>query len=465
MFTEKSLRRKIMQYVGPTRMIALSFLLVILFGSILLCLPIANRLEPLSYLDNLFISTSATCVTGLVPVNIMEQYNYFGYVVLLGLIQVGGLGIMSLIAFVLTLLKSRLFHTEKRMIQDALNKESLQDIPKFLKSIVKYTLFFELVGAGLIAIVFIPDFGLLKGIFNSVFLSVSAFCNAGIDNFSYYSLAEYATNPIINITVGALIVIGGLGFAVWFDLRNRLFRRDKKRRFNFKIAVQSLTVQTKIVIITTVGLILSGAVLFLISEILSKTTFDGMNPIEVIQTSIFQSITLRTAGFSTVDFSLLQDSSLFFMLGYMLIGGSPGGTAGGVKTTALVMMILMVKSQLENQETIVLFKRTIVKAAFHRALMVIVCYVMVLFVAVFILSITESIAFLPLLFEAVSAIATVGLSAGVTPLLSEIGKIVIIILMFIGRVGPITIALSLIKRKGTIKPHEVIYPNGEVLIG
>ncbi len=461
---ENSLRVKLMRKIGATRMITLSFIFVILLGAILLTLPFSNNLDPLSFLDNLFISTSATCVTGLVPANIMEQYNYFGYSILLVLIQIGGLGVMSLIAFVITVTKHKLYHSEKRMLQNALNKDSLQDIPKFLRSIIIYTFVFETIGALLIMTKFIPIFGISKGIYNSIFLSVSAFCNAGIDNFSLFSLAEYSSDVLINATVASLIIIGGLGFAVWFDLRKRFIER-LNGKYSLKKMFSLLNLHSKVVLITTLCLIVSGTVLMLITESFNSETLGSMSTFDKIQAAIFQSITLRTAGFSTIDIGLLQDTTLMFMCLYMFIGGSPGGTAGGIKTTAFVMMVMFVRSQLVGNDKLTAFKRTIPMQVFHKAFMVGLLYVILIFVSLFLLTISEDIAFLPLLFEVVSAIGTVGLSASVTPLLSDFGKIVIMILMFAGRVGPITIILSMVKKKSKNKSHEVEYPTSEILIG
>lgn len=465
MFGNLTLREKLMRKLGPTRLLALSFLLLIFLGAILLGLPFTNKTgQALNFLDSLFIATSATCVTGLVPTALFSQYNIWGHTVILLLIQIGGLGVMSLIAFALTMMKQRLHHSEKKMIQDALNKDDLQDVPRFLRNIIQYTFIFEGLGAALLALRFVPLYGLKQGLYNAVFLSVSAFCNAGMDNFSLVSLADFAADPLVNGVVAVLIVTGGLGFAVWFDLRKRLpewFRRKQPLRR----VVISLTVHSKIVLLMTGGLLVSGMLLVLFVEFNNPATLGAMNFFEKLQAAFFQSVTLRTAGFSTLDFSGLSDTSLFFMLIYMLIGGSPGGTAGGIKTTAVVMMFLIIRAQLANNDKVTLFKRTIPNSTFHRAFVITITYILILFVSIFILSITESVGFLPLVFEAVSAIATVGLSAGVTPLLSDIGKMIIIILMFVGRVGPITIVLSMVKFKRLHKPSEVLYPQGDILIG
>lgn len=457
-------RSRVMRKIGSTRLLALSFLFVIILGTVLLLLPVCSNNSPLGFIDTLFIATSATCVTGLVPVSLFEQYNIIGHTVILLLIQIGGLGLMSLIAFAMIILKHRLHYSEKKMIQDALNKQDLQDVPRFLKSIVQYSFFFEMIGALLIMVRFVPRFGILQGIYNSVFLSVSAFCNAGMDNFSHFSLNEYVTDPYLNLIVAALIIVGGLGFTVWFDLSLQT-KNSIRKKYNCKKWFSSLSIHTKIVLLMTVGLLASGTALFYLVESSNSLVLGNMSIPEKILVSFFQSVTLRTAGFSTVDFSLLRESSLFMMLGFMLIGGSPGGTAGGIKTTAVVMMFLIIRSQLAGNEDMTIFKRSISKESFHRAFVIAITYISILTVAIFLLSLTENATVLSLCFEAVSAIATVGLSAGLTASLSGFGKVIIILLMFIGRVGPITIVMAMTRFKALHKPSEVRYPKTDILIG
>ena len=459
----RSLRIKILHQLGPTRMLALSFFALILVATILLCMPfVTDAPSQLSFLDNLFIATSVTTVTGIFPVVLSEHYNMIGHTIILILVQVGGLGVMSFIAFAMTVMKRRLYQSEKKMLQDSLSKEDLQDVPKFLKDIVKYTFFFEGLGAILFLFKFIPEYGLFQGIYNSIFLSVSAFCNAGIDNFSLNSLRMYVTDPLINFTVCALVVTGGLGFVVWFDLRKQMGYWMKSHE-SLKRFIYSLSLHTKIVLIMTTGLIIIGSMLFLLVE--NHHVLLSYNFLDKLQISIMQSITARTAGFSTIAVKELTDTGLMLMSLLMLIGGSPGGTAGGIKTTALVMLFLGIKAELTSEERMILFKRTIHFSAFQRAFVITLVYIVSLILALFILSMTESFSFMVLVFEAISAITTAGMSMGVTLHFSDLGKIVILILMFIGRVGPITIALSLFRSKIKHKSSEIIYPQSDVLIG
>lgn len=464
MLKNMSTRDKILKVIGPTRMIALSFALVIFTGSVLLSLPMSNMPgQSISYLDSLFVATSAVCVTGLLPVAIVNQFNLFGQTVIIFLMQIGGLGLMSLLALLLTVMRRKLHYSEKRMLADSLNKNDTDDIPRFLHNIFKYTMIFEGVGVILFCIRLVPEYGLFHGIYNSIFLSVSAFCNAGIDNMTASSLAVYATDPLINLTVCGLIITGGLGFAVWFDLRKNIVKFGKN---SIKKIWTSLTVHTRLVIIVTSILLASGTLLVVLFEYNNMGTLGWMSLPEKIMCGFFQSTTLRTAGFSTIDYSLLRDSTLFIMLAYMLIGGSPGGTAGGIKTTTFALMFLLIGSEVRNAEHITVFKRSIPRATFQKGFAICVMYICILFTAITILTLTDGErGFLPLAFEAFSAIATVGLSAGVTPLLSVIGKIIIISLMYIGRVGPISIILSLMRLRQNAKANSLVYPHGDVLIG
>lgn len=457
------LRERLMQKLGATRLIVLSFILIIFIGSCLLCLPMMNKGTPIAWIDSLFIATSATCVTGLIPVALAEQFNYWGLMVVLCLIQIGGLGLMSIVAFVMTMMKHRLYLNEKKLIQDALNKNDLHDVPRFLKTIVRYTFTFEGLGAVLLLFRFIPEYGVAKGIFHSIFLAVSAFCNAGMDSFSSVSLMDYATDPLVNFTITTLIITGSLGFAVWIDLKEKITLKWKKKKSSglFK----TFTVHTRVVLLMTLGLLISGTVLILMTEFTNLETLANLSFFDKLQVAYFQSVTLRTAGFSTVNFAQLRLSTCFVMLFYMIIGGSPGGTAGGIKTTTVAVLFLMVKSHLADNDSITLFKKSISEHVFKRSFVIAMMYGVILTVAIFILTITEKAEFMALLFETVSAIATVGLSLSLTPSLTMIGKIVVILLMFIGRVGPITVIYSMTKFKDYHKPKEVMYPKTDILIG
>jgi len=440
-----------------------SFLLVILLGSLLLGLPIANNREVLPYLDNLFIATSATCVTGLMPTVTMEQFSFVGQLILLILIQIGGLGLMTFIAFFVIIGKRnrKLKFSNKQVMMDTLNSFSVKDTQSFLINIFRYTFIFELSGAVLFSLRFIPKYGLSDGIFKSIFLSVSAFCNAGIDNLSDSSLVFLQTDPLINFVVIFLIIMGGLGFTVWFDIGKKLVK-GVKNKWQARQIFNSLFLHTKLVLLFNGFLLISGAVFIFIIEYNNPLILQGLNPFNKIMTSLFTSTTLRTAGFATVNFANFTNGSKVLMFLYMIIGGSPGGTAGGIKTTTFFIVWLMLLTELRGKKRIQIFNREIARTNFYRAFVIVGFYFVAVFIASIFLVNTEDLPPLSVLFEIFSAIGTVGLSTGITASLSVAGKVIITILMFMGRVGPLSIITSiLINRKET----SVRYPSAEVLIG
>lgn len=451
---------------SPTRRIAFSFFVVIIIGSILLSLPIANRMESTSYINHLFVATSATCVTGLVPIVVKEQYNLFGQLIILALIQIGGLGFLTLLNMMLVIFKKKLSYTNKIVMQEALNQSSMKDISLYIKRVIKYTFFFEGLGAILLCFVFIPEFGFVKGIYYSCFHSISAFCNAGFDILGSNSLIGYQSNYMINLIISGLIIAGGLGFVVWIDLRMAW----KKYKQNFKVFklqrfLYSLSLHTKIVLISTLILILVGTIGVFILEFDNSQTLGSLSLPDKILASFFQSVTLRTAGFATVDIASLHNPTKMLMCMIMFIGGSPAGTAGGIKTVTFVIILLYIHSLVLGSDHAKIMKRTISDQVVKRALTISIVSFFISIIGLFVLSITENIAFIDLVFEVFSAFATVGLTAGVTPSLTVAGKIMIIILMYIGRIGPITMVLIFAKRYSQMKGKDILYPQSDVLIG
>lgn len=451
-----------------SRKIALSFVVVILMGAFLLTLPISNRgwtwLNPL---DALFTATSATCVTGLVTKVTADQFTMFGQLVILLMIQIGGLGLMTIVAIFIIHLKSRLSLNDRLMMKEMLNQDSLSDMHNFIRSILRYTLIFEGCGAILLAIRFIPqyapEYGIVRGIFNSIFISISAFCNAGFDTMSATSLMPYVDDPLVNIVVMLLIVLGGLGFAVWFDLRDR-FRDLRKGKFTPSRFWKYLSLHTKLVLLMTSFLIVVPAVLIFCVEYNNPATLGALSLPGKLFAALFQSVTLRTAGFASLDIASLHQSTKFLMIICMFIGGSPGGTAGGVKTTTIAVLALLVLNQLKNRDEVVAFKRSITQSVVIRSAMILFINLFSLVIGLFILTLSEKATFLHLFFEAVSAMATVGLSANVTPTLTVVGKVVIILLMYIGRIGVITLIISIIRGKGSAQ-KTLSYPSGHVIVG
>ena len=451
------LRSYVVNKFSVAKILASSFLFMIIMGTLLLSLPISNNREVLPLIDNLFTATSATCVTGLLTTVALEQYSVFGRFVILILIQFGGLGLMSFISIVLMFIKTKLEFKERMLMKDALNKMDFSDLRHYIYGIFKFTFFFEILGALIMSPVLIAEYDFLGGIAQSIFLSVSAFCNAGIDCFGATSLMAYQNNPIIVFTMTALIITGGLGFAVWFDYKEKLGLLVRFKKNVYK----KLNIHTKLVTAITVSLILFGMVFIFVAEY--NNSMASLSLPSKIMNSFFNSVTLRTAGFYTIDYSVLNRITKVFMCIFMLIGGSPGGTAGGIKTTTFFLLIIMTISDIRNEKHMHVYGKHILKKNFIKAYVVFIFYLASIILAFMTLLVSENFDALDLLFEIVSAIGTVGLSTGLTPLLSGFGKVVIIVLMFIGRVGPITIAYSL--RKSTRNDTGIRYPQTEIMVG
>ncbi len=465
-----SFRHWIIKKIGTTRIAVLSFVFIILLGSLLLSLPISNLENTgndVSYLNHLFVATSATCVTGLVPYPLASQYTTFGFIVIATLIQIGGLGVMTLFAFILTLLKEKLYQSEKRLLHDTLNTSSLSEIPRFLHKIFKYTFTFEMIGFILLAFKFVPKFGVSKGLFSSLFLSISAFCNAGMDSFSMNSLIDYVNDPLINFVIPMLIIMGGLGFSVWFDLSSSFKKMSKTfHKGDIIYALKHLQIHTKLVLLMTSALIIFGFVSTYLIEFNNPNTLGPLNALEKMYPAFFTSITLRTAGFATLDMGLCRPASLFIMIFLMLIGGSPGGTAGGIKTTTMLVIIITIVTLAKDESAdINIWRRRITTKTFMRSMIIASYYFVFLFIALMILLVSDpELSLMTLMYEATSAIATVGLSMNATGLLSEVGRFVIICLMLFGRVGPMSIVLFMM-RNHKVKKGSIHYPHADVLIG
>ncbi len=449
----------------PAQKIVTSFMLVILVGTILLMLPISNRDgKMLGVVDALFTATSATCVTGLVTTVTADQFTSFGHLIILILIQIGGLGLMTLMAVFILMLKSRLTMREKITVKEMLNQDCVFDMRKFILDIIKYTFLFEGIGTFLLSFRMIQHFGWVHGISKALFLSVSAFCNAGFDTLGSVSLAAYGRDPFVSIPIMILIVLGGLGFAVWFDLRDK-FTPFLKRQISFQKFKKSLTLHSKVVLYMTGILIIATAFIILCIESQNPNTLKDMAFPEKVMTSLFESIALRTAGFTSIAYGSLNVATKFFMLIIMFIGGSPGGTAGGIKTTTVAIFVLFLWSSLRGKEITTLKRRTIQREVAIRALSILTINIIVLFTGIFLLCLTESQNFLDIAFEAVSAMATVGSSLGITADLTIAGKFIIIVMMFVGRIGITTLLISLIKPKQSMNTNHVTFPTGHVIVG
>ena len=422
-----------------TQIILLSFLLVILIGSVLLALPISSTNGiAVPYIDALFTATTSTCVTGLVTLPTFSTWSVFGQIVILILIQVGGLGVITITTGLMLLLNRKLGISDRLLIQDAFNLNTMSGLVKFVKNVLFGTLIIEGLGAVLYMFVFVPEFG-AKGIWISVFNSISAFCNAGIDIIAENSLCDYATNPLINLVTSTLIILGGLGYIVWWDVLRVVKSRSPKNRKIFR----HLTLHSKIAITVTASLILAGAILIFIFEYANPLTIGEMNLFDKIQVSFFQSVTTRTAGFASVPQENLTNASAAISLLLMMIGGSPVGTAGGMKTVTLAVLICSAFATIRNKNSATLFGRRISDDSVKKAVAVVVMFLTICATSTVFILATSNASAIDVVYETVSATATVGLSRNFTATLNAFGKLIIIVTMYFGRVGPISLAVAL----------------------
>ena len=435
--------KKITDRVSPTQIIMMGFLALILFGTLLLMLPVASAAgEATNFTDALFTATSAVCVTGLMTLPTFSHWSLLGQIILLILIQVGGLGIIATTFIIFVILKKRIGMRERILIHEAYALDTFQGLGKVILRIFKGALLVELTGAVLYSFQFIPEFGVAKGIWFSVFHAVSAFCNAGIDLLSSSSLCGYVDNPLVNFTTMFLIVTGGIGFCVWWDIIRVVKNAVKIKRFKGQL-FHRLTVHSKLAIVTTAVLLGGGTLLLLILEWNNNATIGNMSVGQKIMASMFQAVTDRTAGFLTIPQENFTDAGMIVNLMLMFIGGSPAGTAGGVKTTTIAMVVLTVAAVIKGRKDTEIFKRSISAENIRTGLTVISISFIVLISGILLLSVTEQAPLADIIYEATSALATVGLSRSFTGNLHTVGKFIIILMMYIGRIGPITMAFAL----------------------
>ena len=446
------------------RVTAAGFLGVILLGAVLLYLPVSNT-QPIAFTDALFTSATSVCVTGLVTVVPASQFTLFGKVILLLLIQIGGLGVIACGTLFLFLLNKKITIQERVVLKEAYGADRLGGIVRLVRKVILGTFAVEGAGAVLYAFQFIPEYGLVRGIGYSVFHAVSAFCNAGIDILGSSSLSSYVTNPVINVTTILLIILSGIGFTVWFDVidnNRRLIRGEVPKRWWFT----RLRLQSKLAIMMTVFLILAGTVFVFMAEYGNPDTIGELSMGQKLMASMFQSVTTRTAGFCTVSQGALHTESKLFCAILMFIGGSPGGTAGGVKTTTFAMLFLACLTFVRGGNDTECMGRKITVANFRTGFAV----VMVAF-AVFIAG-TIAVLFLEpdsillenVIYETASAVGTVGLTADLTPRLCRASQYVLMVMMYIGRLGPLTMALMF---AGKTHPRDRIrsLPEEQIMVG
>lgn len=448
---------------NPARVIVGSFALLIIVGALVLSLPFCSRSGTFTDLfTTFFTATSASCVTGLVVVDTHTFWTPFGQGVILCLIQMGGLGIVTFTTFFNIALRKRMALHSMKLATESISAVDLFDTRKLISSILVITFSCEAIGAVLLGLTFVPQFG-LNGIFYSIFISVSAFCNAGFDPFGflgeYSSLVPFATNPAVLIPVAALIIFGGLGFVVWYDVI--MFRKGRH-----------LILHTKVVLITTLLLIVVGTIFFLVFEWNNPRTMANMDVGTKISNAFFQSATTRTAGFNSISIEGMTSMSKMLSILLMFIGAAPGSTGGGIKVTSFVVIIMTVVSVLKNRSETIVGRRRIDRFTVYKALTVTTVALFAVGLATltiyFTNDVTDNLDILGInaMFESVSAFATVGLSTGVTAISNEISRVILMLTMFLGRVGPISLALSLTANSSSKnKNKSQIIPEGKIIVG
>ena len=449
--------------LDPTQVLVLGFMALILVGSLLLALPVASadgKAAP--YLDSAFTATSAVCVTGLVVRDTATEWSTFGHIVIICLIQIGGLGFMTMATVILMIMGRKIRLRDRLIIQEALNEFSLKGLVALIKKIVILTFTIETLGAALLSTKFIPEFGFKKGLVYSFFHSISAFCNAGFDLMGssygpFSSFTAYTSDVVINITLMVLIIIGGLGFTVLLDIA-------RERRF------AKLSLHSKVVLFMTGILLTIGFVFFMLIEYNNPETLGSLNFGTKILASLFQSVTTRTAGFNTISQNGLTAPGKLMTIILMFIGASPAGTGGGIKTTTFAVIILMIITVIRGNGDITLYDRKVNRATAYKALAISMIAFVIVIIFTMVLSIAEQgntsgiASFENIMYEATSAFATVGLSAGITPSISPVSRVFMIITMFIGRVGPLTLTLAFTNRARNTN-IKYSFPEGKIMVG
>jgi trk system potassium uptake protein TrkH len=447
--------------MAPGQALIVYYATAILIGTVLLSLPCATTGEPLGFLDALFTATSAQCVTGLTVIDTGSGLSFYGQLVVLTLIQLGGLGIMTFSVYFFFFLRLGVGIKGRWIVQETLLHTPVSSLRDLIAGIVRMALMIEVAGIILLSFVFVPQMGFARGLYCAVFHSISAFCNAGFSLFPQ-SLVGYRGDALLNITMISLIVLGGIGFLVLREIRDVLTYRGKGRGPRFSL-------HSRIVLTTTVILILGGALMIGVLE--SGSALSDMDMSEKAMTAFFQSVTARTAGFNTIDMGMLRISTLLLITFLMFIGASPGSAGGGIKTTSLALFVAIIVSRLKGNQHTNVFKRTVSEETITRTLALVMLAILTVGIALFVLLLVQhpgvsvrqqDAVFLQYLFETVSAFGTVGLSMGATAKLAWGGKLIVIVLMFVGRVGLLTVAFSIAKR---VSPYAPRYAEENIMIG
>ncbi len=443
-------------HMKPTRIIVISFLLIILFGTLLLTLPISSKSREFTPpLDAFFTATSATCVTGLIVHDTGTYWSIFGQCVIILMIQLGGLGLVTFATFFNFALGKRLGLKSLQLASESIGSDDFSSIKQLVRMVFKISMSCELLGMLALMTVFVPKYG-AYGIYISLFLSISAFCNAGFDILGfeneYISLTNYADNPVVMITIMLLIICGGLGFIVWNDLF--AYKKTKK-----------LFLHTKLVLIATASLVIIGALGVVLMEWNNSKTIGDMSIPQKIWRALFQSVTFRTAGFNTIDAASMYDGTKLFSSALMFIGAAPGSTGGGIKVTTFVVLMATVFSVIRNRYDTIILKRRVEKEIVYKALAITVLAGLAVIITTSVIGLDKhGFKTVDIIFETSSAMATVGISAGVSGLGSSLSRIALILTMFLGRVGPVSLAYSITAGFANQKKNEII-PEGKIIVG
>ena len=438
--------------ISPYTIILISFIIIILIGGFLLSLPVAiENGQRTNLLEGMFTATSAVCVTGLTVNDVSAVYNLFGKTVILILIQLGGIGIITFSTAVVTMISKKVGYFTKKLIQEDINANTTFEIQKFVKKVLITVFTIEIIGAVILFFKFVKIFDYKTAAYYAIFHSVSAFCNAGFALFSN-NLSDFKNSIVINTVIPALIFLGGIGFAAILNLYQYFFKKDKR-----------LTTTTRIAVKMSIFLIIFGTVMTFILEYSNSKTLGTLPFFEKLGSAFFQSITTRTAGFNTISIAELREPTVFLFVVLMFIGASPGSTGGGIKTTTAGLILFGIVTTIKNKENLEYNKRRISWKIYNKAMVIVFISIMYLIVILFLLIWLENVKVIELGFELVSAFGTVGLSRDLTPRLSDISKLLIMITMFVGRVGPLTITLALSKEKNP--KGRYIYPKEDILIG
>ncbi len=441
---------RLLQCLTTYQLVALTFLMLIFTGTGFLMLPAASVSgTSLSFVDALFTATSAVCVTGLVVVDTGSYFTTFGQMVVITLIQLGGLGVMTFATLISVAIGKKINLRERLLIQEALNQETVSGVVRMALHIVRYTFIIEFVFGSILALHFYPIYG-ERAIYMGYWHSVSAFCNAGFDLFGNYdSLTKFVGDGVVNFCIMSLITLGGLGFLVMDDVLS-------KRRF------KTLTVHSKVVIIASLALFITGTLIFRLIELNNPDTLANLSYADQWLASMFQSVTPRTAGFNTLPLEKLEESSLFLLVILMIIGASPASTGGGIKTTTLAVILMSCWAVLRGRSEIVIFERRVTRKAVNKAFTILILALIMVAVVAMTISAIEEMPIIHVLFEVASAFGTVGLSTGITRDLTDISKLLLVCTMYAGRVGVLTFAMILLQKP---QPDKIKYPEVKIIVG